>query len=60
MLLSSLLYCTVYFSGPTADDIHDNAFVPAAAVICNFNSILAFADSGVPILAGGFTYWTVQ
>jgi hypothetical protein len=54
MLLSSLL------SILTADDINDDAFVPVDAVISYFNSIPAFADSGVPILSGGFTYWTVQ
>jgi len=30
--------------GPTADDIHDDAVFPAAAVISDFNSIPAFAD----------------
>ena len=32
---------TFYFGGPT--DIHDDAVVPAAAVISDFNSIPAFA-----------------
>jgi hypothetical protein len=39
-----MLLSTVHFGGPTADDIHDDAFVPAAAaVISDFNSIPAFA-----------------
>ncbi len=59
-LLNVAVFSTVYFSGPTANDINDDAFVPADAVISEFNSIPAFADSGVPILACGVTYWTVQ
>jgi hypothetical protein len=43
-LLVSLLNVAVFFSrGPTADDIHDDAVVPANAVISNFNSIPALA-----------------
>ncbi len=42
MLLSSLI-STVHSGGPTADEIHDDAGVPAAAVISDFNSIPAFA-----------------
>jgi hypothetical protein len=38
------VFSTVYSGGPTADDIHDDAVVPAAAaVITDFNSIPAFA-----------------
>jgi hypothetical protein len=62
-LLNVAVFSTVYFSGPTcptANDINDDAFVPADDVISDFNSIPAFADSGVPILAGGVTYWTVH
>ncbi len=46
-LLVSLLnvagFSTVYSGGPTADDIHDDAVVPVAAVISDFNIIPAVA-----------------
>jgi hypothetical protein len=42
-LLNVVVFSTVYSGGPTADDIHDDAVVPAAAVISDFNSIPAFA-----------------
>jgi hypothetical protein len=46
-LLVSLLivagFSTVCSGGPTANDIHDDAVVPAAAVISDFKSISAFA-----------------
>ncbi len=41
-LLIVAVFSTVYSGGPTADDIHDDAVVPAAAVISDFNSIPAF------------------
>jgi hypothetical protein len=36
-------FSTFYCGSPTADDIHDDAVVPAAAVISDFNSIPAFS-----------------
>jgi hypothetical protein len=42
-LLNVAVFSTVYSGGPTADDIHDDAVVPAAVVIFDFNSIPAFA-----------------
>ncbi len=39
-LLNVALFSIVYSGDPTTDDIHDDAFVPAAAV---FNSIPGFA-----------------
>ncbi len=42
-LLNVVVFSTVYSGGPTADDIHDDAVVPAAAAISDFNSIPAFA-----------------
>jgi hypothetical protein len=42
-LLNVALFSTVYSGGPIADDNHDAAVVPAAAVISDFNSIPAFA-----------------
>jgi hypothetical protein len=42
-LLNVVVFSTVYSVSPTADDIHDDAIVPAAAVISDFNSIPAFA-----------------
>jgi hypothetical protein len=42
-LLNFAVFSTVYSGSPTADDIHDDAIVPAAAVISDFNSISAFA-----------------
>jgi hypothetical protein len=44
--LNFVVFSTVYSSVPTADDIHDDAIVPAAAAISDFNSIPAFA--GIP------------
>ncbi len=41
-LLNVAGFSTFYLGGPTADDIHDDAVVPAAAVISDFNSIPAF------------------
>jgi hypothetical protein len=41
MLLS--FFSTVYSSSPIADAIHYDAITPAAAAICDFNSIPAFA-----------------
>jgi hypothetical protein len=43
-LLNVAVLSSVYSGGPTADDIHDDAFVPAAAVISDINIIPAFAD----------------
>jgi hypothetical protein len=37
-----LLYSLLNFGTPTADDIHDDALVPAAAITSDFNSIPAF------------------
>ncbi len=42
-LLNVAVFSTVYSGGPTADDIHDDAVVPAAVVIFDFNSIPGFA-----------------
>ncbi len=42
-LLNVAVFSTVYSSCPTADDIHDDAIVPAAAAISDFNSIPTFA-----------------
>ncbi len=42
-LLNVAVFSTVYSGGRTADDIQDDAVVPAAAVISDFNSIPAFA-----------------
>ncbi len=42
-LLNVVLFSIVYSGDPTTDDIHDDAVVPAAAVITDFNSIPAFA-----------------
>jgi hypothetical protein len=42
-LLNVAVFFTVYSGGPTADDIHDDAVVPAAAGISNLNSIPTFA-----------------
>jgi hypothetical protein len=42
-LLNVAVFSTVYSGGPIADDIHDDAVVPAAAVNSDFNSIPAFA-----------------
>ena len=54
-LLNVAVFSTVYSGGPTADEIHDDAVVPAAAVISDFNSIPAFAGIytvlGVPVVA---------
>ncbi len=36
-LLNIAVFSTVYSGGPTADDIRDDAGVPAAAVISDFN-----------------------
>jgi len=41
-LLNVVVFSTVYSGGPTADDIHDDAVVPAAAVISDYKSISAF------------------
>jgi hypothetical protein len=41
-MLNVAVFSTVYSSSPTADDIHDDAIVPAAAVISDFKSISAF------------------
>jgi hypothetical protein len=41
--LNVVVFSTVFSGCPTADDIHDDAVVPAAAVISDFNSIPAFA-----------------
>jgi hypothetical protein len=41
--LNVAVFSTDYSGSPTADDIHDDAFVPAAAAIYDFNSIPAFA-----------------
>jgi hypothetical protein len=46
LLLVSLLNAVVftgYSSSPTAEDIHDDAIVPSAVTISDFNSIPAFA-----------------
>ncbi len=42
-LLNVAVFSTVYSGSPTADGIHDDAVVPAAVVIFDFNSIPAFA-----------------
>ncbi len=42
-LLNVVVFSTGYSIGPTADDLHDDAIVPAAAAISDFNSIPAFA-----------------
>ena len=42
-LLNVAVFSTVYSGGPTGDDIHDDAIVPAAAAISDFNDIPAFA-----------------
>ncbi len=42
-LLNVAGFSSVYSGGPSADDIHDDAVVPAAAGISDFNSISAFA-----------------
>jgi hypothetical protein len=42
-LLNVAVFSTVYSGGPTADGIHDDAVVPAAAVISDFNCIPALA-----------------
>jgi hypothetical protein len=41
-LLNVAVFSTVYSGGPTGDDIHDDAIVPAAAAISDFNSIPVF------------------
>ncbi len=40
-LLNVVVFSTVYSGGLTSDDIHDDAVVPAAAVISDFNSAFA-------------------
>jgi hypothetical protein len=42
-LLNVVVFSTVYSSSPTADAIHYGAITPAAAAICDFNRIPAFA-----------------
>ncbi len=42
-LLNVVVFSTAYTSSPTADDIHDDAIVLAAATISDFNIIPAFA-----------------
>ncbi len=42
-LLNVAVFSTVCSSGPTDDDIHDDAIAPAAAAISDFNSIPALA-----------------
>ncbi len=42
-LLNVVIFSTVSSSGQTADDIHDDANVPAAAAISDGSSIPAFA-----------------
>ncbi len=37
------VFSTVYSGGPTADAIHNDAVLPAAAFISDFNSIPALA-----------------
>jgi hypothetical protein len=51
-LLNVVVFSTVYSSGPTADDIHDDAIVPAAAPFSDLNSITAFAiiNTVLPVL----------
>ncbi len=41
--MNVVVFSTLYSSGPTADDIHDGAIVPAAAAIPDFNRIPVFA-----------------
>ncbi len=41
-LLNVVIFSAVNSSGPSVDDIHDDAIVPAAAAISDFNSISAF------------------
>jgi len=41
-LLNVAVFSTVFFGGPNAVDIHDDAVVLAAAVISDFNSMPAF------------------
>ncbi len=43
MSLLNVAVSTVYSGCPTADDIHDDAVVPPAAVIFDFNNVPAFA-----------------
>ena len=42
-LLNVAVFSTVYSGGHTVDDIHDDAVVPAAAVISDFNSIPTYS-----------------
>ncbi len=42
-LLNVAVFSTVCSSGPTADDIHNDAIAPAAAAISDFNSFPALA-----------------
>ncbi len=42
-LLNIAGFSTVYSGGPTADDFHDDAVVPAADVISDIDSIPAFS-----------------
>ncbi len=42
-LLNVAVFSHVYSGGPTDDGIHDDAVVPAAAIISDLNSVPAFA-----------------
>jgi hypothetical protein len=50
-LLNVALFSIVYSGGPTADNIHDDAVVLAAAAISEFNSIPAFAGINTVLAA---------
>jgi len=51
-LLNVVVFSTVYSSGPAADDIHDDAIVPAAAAFSDLNSFTAVAiiNTMLPVL----------
>jgi hypothetical protein len=73
-LLNVTVFSTVYSGGPTADDIHDDAVIPAAAVIseqhscfcchptCVGGPVVAFipAVAGVPAVVSGYDIAVIQ